>query len=174
MWLSMSSGNQRVLTRTAGLVLVLAALVAGCGGGGNPSGPTDAASLTGFAGTWVGSMSESGGSMMGSNIMGGMMSGMMSGQMTWQMSQSGANVTGAMDMSGFKGTGRMTISGTITGRTMTFTMAIPAGGLPEPGCAATGNGTAQMNGNTMTGTYSGSNTCSGTFTNGQVMLSRRP
>jgi len=119
-------------------------------------------------------MSESGTAMMGSGTMGGMMSGMMSGKMTWQMTQNGANVTGDMELSGFKGTGRMTISGTITGQTMTFTMNIPAGGMPEPGCAASGNGTAQMNGNTMTGTYSGANTCSGAFANGRVMLSRNP
>ena len=160
--------------RKLGFVLVLAAFVAGCAGGGTSAGPTGTVPQTGYAGTWMGSMAESGGSMMGSGIMGGMMSGMMSGQMTWQMTQTGTNVTGNMEMAGFKGTGQMMISGTIAGQTMTFTMNIPAGGMPEPGCAATGNGTAQMNGNTMTGTYSGSNTCSGAFSNGQVTLSRKP
>ena len=157
-----------------GIVLVLATVLAGCAGGGNSSGPTDVGSLTGYAGTWMGSMAESGGSMMGSGIMGGMMSGMMSGQMTWQMTQTGTNVTGAMEMTGFKGTGQMMISGAIAGQTMTFSMNIPAGGMPESGCAATGNGTAQMNGNTMTGTYSGSNTCSGAISNGHFTLSRKP
>ncbi len=153
-----------------GFVLFLAAVVAGCGGGGNSAGPTDASSLTGYAGTWVGSMSESGGAMMGSGTMGGMMSG----QVTWHMTQTGANVQGDMDMSGFRGTGRMAITGTITGQTMTFTMNIPAGGMPDAGCAASGTGTAQMNGNAMTGTYSGSNTCSGAFTNGKIKFSRGP
>ena len=160
--------------RKFGFILLLAAFMAGCGGGGSSIAPTDPGSTTGYAGTWVGSMSESGGAMMGSGTMGGMMSGMMSGQMTWQMTQNGANVTGDMELSGFQGTGRMTISGTISGQTMTFTMNIPAGGMPEPGCGASGNGTAQMNDNTMTGTYSGSNTCSGVFTDGRVMLSRNP
>ena len=153
-----------------GFVLVLATVLAGCSGGGNSSSPTDAGSQTGYAGMWTGSMAESGGSMMGSGIMGGMMSG----QMTWQMTQTGTNVTGAMEMTGLKGTGQMMISGTIAGQTMTFTMNIPAGGMPESRCAATGNGTAQMNGNTLTGTYSGSNTCSGAFSNGQFTLSRKP
>ena len=160
--------------RKAGFVLCLAAFVASCGGSGSSIGPTAPGSLTGSTGTWVGSMSESGGAMMGSGIMGGMMSGMMAGQMTWQMTQTGTNVTGNMEMKGFKGTGQMMISGTIAGQTMTFTMNIPAGGMPESGCAATGNGTAQMNGNTMTGTYSGSNTCSGAFLNGRFTLSRKP
>ena len=157
-----------------GVVLVLATVLTGCAGGGNSNGPTGAASQMGYGGTWIGSMAESGGSMMGSGIMGGMMSGMMSGQMTWQMTQTGANVTGNMEMTPFKGTGQMMISGTMAGQTMTFTMNIPAGGMPESGCAATGNGTAQMNGNTMTGTYSGSNTCSGAFSKGQFTLSRKP
>ena len=160
--------------RKVGFVLVLASVLAGCAGGGNSNGATDAGSQTGYAGTWMGSMTESGGSMMGSGIMGGMMSGMMSGQMTWQMTQNGTNVTGKMEMTAFKGTGQMMISGAIVGQTMTFTMNIPAGGMPESGCGATGNGTAQMNGNTMTGTYSGSNTCSGAFSNGQFTLSRKP
>ena len=153
-----------------GLALFLAAIVAGCGGSGSSTGPTGSGSITGYAGTWVGSMSESGGAMMGSGTMGGMMTG----QATWQMTQTGANVTGSMDMSGFRGTGQMAITGTISGQTMTFTMNIPAGGMPDAGCVAKGNGTAQMNGNTMTGTYSGSNTCSGPFSNGQITLSRKP
>jgi hypothetical protein len=150
--------------RKFGFVLFLAAFAAGCGSSGNSIRPSDAGSLSGYAGTWMGSMAESGGSMMGS--------GMMSGQMTWQMTQTGTNVTGNMDMTGFKGTGKMMISGTIAGQTMSFTMNIPAGGMPESGCASTGNGTAQMNGNTMTGTYSGSNTCSGAFSNGQLSSRR--
>lgn len=159
--------------RKFGFILFLAAFGAGCGGGDHSMGPTGPGSMTNHTGTWGGSMSESGGATMGSGMMGGMMGGMMSGQMTWQMTQTEANVTGHMEMSAFRGTGRMAISGTISGQTMTFTMNIPAGGMPEPGCAATGNGTAQMNGNTMTGTYSGSNTCSGAFSNGQFTLSRR-
>ena len=154
--------------RKFGFILFLAVFVAGCGGG-NSMGPTRGGSMANHAGTWGGSMSEPGGATMGS----GMMGGMMGGQMTWQMTQTEANVTGHMEMSPFRGTGRMAISGTISGQTMTFTMHIPAGGMPEPGCAATGNGTAHMNGNTMTGTYSGSNTCSGPFSNGQFTLSRR-
>lgn len=161
---------KELLMGKVGFVLVLATVLAGCSGGGNSSSPTDAGSQTGYAGMWTGSMAESGGSMMGSGIMGGMMSG----QMTWQMTQTGTNVTGKMDLTGFKGTGQMMISGAIAGQTMTFTMNIPAGGMPESGCGATGNGTAQMNGSTMTGTYSGSNTCSGAFSNGHVTLSRKP
>ena len=156
--------------RKFGFILFLAVFGAGCGGGEHSMGPRGPGSMTNHTGTWGGSMSESGGATMGS----GMMGGMMSGRMTWQMTQTEANVTGHMEMSAFRGTGRMAISGTISGQTMTFTMNIPAGGMPEPGCTATGNGTAHMNGNTMTGTYSGSNTCSGAFTNGRIMLSRNP
>jgi hypothetical protein len=158
-----------------GLVLFVAAIIAGCSSsGGNAAGATVPGSTTGYAGTWAGSMSESSGSMMGSGIMGGVMSGMMSRKMTWQMTESGAGLTGEMEMADFRGTGKMTISGTVSGQTMNFTMNIPAGGMPESGCAAHGNGTAQMNGNTMTGTYAGSNTCSGAFTSGQVTLTRQP
>ena len=159
--------------RKFGFILFLAVFVAGCGGSGSSMGPTGPGSMANYAGTWGGSMSESGGATMGSGTMGGLMRGMMAGQMTWQMTQTEANVTGHMEMSPFRGTGRMAISGTISGQTLTFTMNIPAGGMPELGCAATGNGIAHMNGNTMTGTYSGSNTCSGPFSNGQFTLYRR-
>lgn len=162
-------------------VFLLFPLFAACGGGSpmNPMAPGPMGSaatgpMSSFAGTWTGSMSEPGGTMMGSGIMGGMMSGMMSGQMTWLMTQNGDGVTGYMDMPGFHGSGRMTISGTASAQTMTFTMTIPAGGMPEPGCAANATGTAQVSGNTMTGSYSGGNTCTGSFSNGRIMLSRRP
>ena len=159
--------------RKFGFILFLAVFVAGCGGSGSSMGPTGPGSMANYAGRWGGSMSESGGATMGSGTMGGLMRGMMAGQMTWQMTQTDANATGYMEMSAFQGSGRMAIAGTISGQTMTFTMNIPTGGMPEPGCAATGSGTAQMNGNTMTGTYSGTNTCSGRFSNGQFTLSRR-
>jgi hypothetical protein len=154
------------------LMGLLAVVSQGCGSGDSMMGPN----AMSFGGMWSGSMSESGGTMMGSRTMGGVMGGMMGGttpgQMEWQLMQNGSDMTGYMDMAAFRGTGRMTMTGRTSGQTLTFTMTIPSGGMPDAGCGATAMGTAQMSGTAMTGSYSGTNTCSGPF-NGQVNLTKR-
>ncbi len=128
---------------------------------------TAAPTASSVSGTWVGTASDSSGTMMGS----GMTSSMRS-NMTWQITQSGNAFTGTMQFQGFSA-GMMTVSGIIDANTVTFTMTIPNGGMMAS-CSAVANGTLDLNA-VMTqihGTYSGSNTCTGMFTGGQMSMTR--
>jgi hypothetical protein len=101
------------------------------------------------------------------------MSASMMGDMTWQITQTGHTFTGTMQFPGYGAMG--TVSGTINGRTATFTMTMPSGGMMTATCTAAGSGTFEMDDlmTQMHGTYSGSNACSGPFDHGQMFLNRR-
>ncbi len=137
----------------------------------NPGGPTPPAVPGGgssFAGTWTGSASDSSGSMMGSGL----------GSMTWTLAQTGTQVTGAMSFLGMTpGQANPTIIGTVSGSTMNFSITMPVTSMPPPfgACSATAAGTATLsaNGASMTGTYTGNNTCVGGFAGGQLSLIRQ-
>lgn len=148
-------------------VVLLTSLAAACGGN-SPMAPSTPASMIG---TWTGSASDSTSSAGGGSMMG--QAGM--GTMTWQLTQSGSTVTGSMSFSGLQGMMAGSFSGTMVGEDMTFTMDMPAGSMMSSGCTARATGTAHMlvSTGTMTGTYTGSNSCSGAFTNGQMTMTRR-
>ena len=95
------------------------------------------------------------------------------GAMTWQLTQSGSTVTGSMSFSGMQGGRPGSFSGTMSGDDMTLTMDLPSGSMMSSGCSARATGTARVSGTTMTGTYGGSNSCTGAFTNGQMTMTRR-
>lgn len=162
-----------------GLTLAAAAALAACGSdssmggmGGMPAtGGNPAAS---FAGTWVGSLSEGGGTMMGSRSMGAMMGGPMMGHATWTLSDDGTTVTGSMDMSSFGGSGRMQMTGTKSGDRWNFTMTIPAGMMSDASCSSSAVGTCLVVAGAMTGTYSGTNSCTGAFSGGSLTMVRQP
>ena len=160
------------MVRKSTIAVLLTLSLAGCGGSSNMMSPSTQMPL--ITGTWSGSMSESGGTVMGSSYMGGMMSGMMSGRMAWHLSQDGDRVTGSMEMSGFGGTGVMTMTGTVSGSTVNLRMSIPSGGMHEPGCQSDAQCTLQVDGSgtRMTGPYSGTNSCSGPFSGGQITLAK--
>lgn len=71
------------------------------------SGPVSGAVVTG---TWVGTVSDSSGTMMGAGLSAAMM-----GNMTWQIAQTGNALTGVMQFPGYAGSG--TVSATINGKT---------------------------------------------------------
>ena len=54
-------------------------------------------------------------------------------------------------------------------------MDMATGSMMSSGCSSKATGTAHVNRTTMmmTGTYSGSNSCSGAFTSGQMTMNRR-
>jgi hypothetical protein len=137
-----------------------------------PSGPTGATGATSMTGTWAGSASDSSSGSMGAGSLMGQ-AGM--GTMTWPLTQSGSTVTGAMSFSGMQGRMPGSFSGTMSGEEMTFTMDMPNESMMSSGCSARATGTAHVDGTrmTLTGTYSGSNSCTGSFTNGQMAMTRR-
>jgi hypothetical protein len=97
--------------------------------------------------------------------------------MGWQVTQADTSFSGTvtlMDTStGF--TGRGSVSGTVSGSSIHFSITVPAGGFEGPlaSCTASVSGDAQASSSSITGTYSGSNSCSGTITSGQLTLTKQ-
>jgi hypothetical protein len=137
---------------------VLTSLMAGCGGDSPAPSPSPP---SGLGGTWTGAVSDSSGP----------------GQMSWMLSESGGTISGAVTItdavSGYGGQG--TISGTVEASAINFTITIAAGGFDAPfnTCSAQITGSATLDGSTITGTYSGSNSCNGTVNEGQLSLTRQ-
>ena len=154
------------------VAVLLASFASACGGSAttSPSASTASASM---AGAWVGIASDSSssigaGSMMGQADM---------GTMTWQLTENGSIETGPMTFSGSGMQGRTpgTLVGTMSGDDMSFAMDMPSSSMMSTGCSSRATGTAHVNRTTMTmtGTYSGSNSCSGAYTSGQMTMTRR-
>jgi len=153
----------RGVLATLGIAAVL--LAAGCSTS-SPASPSRSAALSG---TWGGSTSDSTGSMMGAGLSTSMMA-----NTTWTITQNGSSFSGNMQFAGFHG-GSVTVSGTLTGHGGTFTMTMPIGSMMMGACGATASGSFDMD-EFMTqlhGTYTGTNTCSGPFKDGQVSFTRR-
>ena len=148
-------------------VVLVSCFVAACGDS-SPTAPTASTSMTG---TWAGSASDSSTSMGTGSLMG--QAGM--GTMTWPLTQSGSTVTGSMSFAGMQGRTPGAFSGMMSGDEMTFTMDMPMASMMSSGCTARATGTARVDRTkmTMTGTYGGSNSCTGSFTNGQMTMTRR-
>lgn len=160
--------------KKAFIVIVLTSVAAACGANSStaPSMSAPAASAS-LAGTWAGTASDSSrsmgtGSMMGQADM---------GTMTWQLTESGSTVIGSMSFSGSGMQGRMPGSflGNMSGDDITFTMDMPSNTMMSSGCSSNATGTGHINRTTMvmTGTYSGKNICTGTYTGGQMTMTHR-
>ena len=155
-----------------GTTILLAATVgaAACTSATSPSMPTAPSSTasTTMTGAWVGSASDSSGSMMGAGLTSAMMN-----NAHWSITQTGNTFSGTMQFSGYMG-GTMTVTGAMSGHSGTFTMTIPSGSMMMAGCTATATGTFDMD-DMMTqfqGSYAGMNSCVGAFDHGQMSLHR--
>lgn len=110
-------------------------------------------------GTWIGTATDSTRQM----------------TMTWQLTQSDSNVTGTFTATAPVGTPIYTggsIAGTASATALAFTIAVPRGSVVDaPDCSATFSGTADdVRADSMSGTYSGADTCGGTFVGGRFTL----
>src|SRR5262245_36060233 len=150
-------------TLLALFALVSASACAGGGGGGSasPSQPTSpSAAEASLSGTWTGSAADSSGP----------------GVLSWQVSQSGSSISGSVTMADTRTgiIGRGSLSGSLSGSSITFSISVPVGGFDNPfgSCSATISGTAQAGTGSITGTYTGSNSCSGDVGSGQFSMSR--
>lgn len=155
---------RRLLRHLFAGVVVLSLAASACSGSsdsGGSSPPTSPSSSAGLTGTWVGTASDSSGP----------------GQMTWQLTQSGGSFTGTVAIAdtATKLTGRGTVAGTVSGSSIRFRIAVPAGGFDAPytGCAADASGEGQLNGSAISATYEGSSTCGGTIASGQMTLTKQ-
>jgi hypothetical protein len=143
------------------LVVAVLTCAAGCSGTtpSSPAQPTPGPTPFNLAGKWSGTAIDSSGP----------------GQMTWQLTQNGTTFSGTLSMTDTTAriTGTGTVSGSVSGSSISFSLAIPAGGFggTYASCSASASGTAQASSSQLTGTYAGSNSCTGAITSGQFTLS---
>lgn len=111
-------------------------------------------------GTWSGAASDSSGP----------------GSLILNLTQTGQAVSGpvrgldVLSRATFNGT----LSGTLAGATLAFTIRIPKGGVVAfPNCGITIQASSQIvAGTLMTGSYTGTNSCTGPISNGQFILEK--
>lgn len=98
-------------------------------------------------------------------------------QMTWTLTQTNASVSGPALVALPSGTVLMNggLTGTLSGMTLTYAIAVPAGGIPlQPSCSGQIGGTSTVaTSSTMSGTYAvTSSTCSTGLTSGSFTLTK--
>jgi hypothetical protein len=164
--------------RTSDVTLfgALAAWVAACGSMSStlPTAPTPAPAPAAPAptpvngaltGTWTGMGSDS----------------FSPERITVVIAQSGSAISGTAEINAVDPTDgtcgschkikRGTLTGTVAGGVVTISMKFPAGGdVPAPICDAEFNATAALLDGRIAGTYVGSDTCEGTYSNGVIDL----
>ena len=151
-----------------GFTAVIAFASLACGGsGGGLSSPTQSTpALTSSAplnlsGTWSGPASDSSGP----------------GQMTWKITQEGASFSGALTMIDMSTSlsGRGSVSGAVSGSSIQFSIRVPVAGFDSPyaSCSTDVSGDGQASTLSITGAYSGSNSCGGAIASGQLTLSKQ-
>lgn len=94
--------------------------------------------------------------------------------MTWVLSQSGPSVSGtvtaATPEAGVVASG--SLSGTLSGSTLQFSIAVPAGNVAgNPGCAVSITGIGDVTASRISALYSGIASCAGVF-NGEFALNK--
>ena len=126
---------------------------------------------TGFGGAWSGTSDDSQGKV---NI-------------AWSLTESGGTVSGSVTTQAVDPNDGScnschrnksgAVSGTTSGSTLSLTMFFAAGanGDPTPACSATLTASASMLAEgQLKGSYTGSDTCEGPFSNGTLAMTRRP
>jgi len=129
-----------------------------------PSSPSTPA-VTSFAGTWTGDLALQ----------------TTATRMTWTLSQSGTTVTGPVIVTLPSGIVLMNgaLTGTVASSTLTYTIAVAAGGIPsQPACSGQLGGTVSQSSGTSPVTLSGSyavasSTCATPFSSGSFTLARQ-
>jgi hypothetical protein len=88
------------------------------------------------------------------------------GRMRWVLSHAGSAVDGIVTVTNPQGatTARGTLAGTLNGSSLSFTIAMPAGGLTAvPSCSASIEGLADVTSSAIGGPFSGTASCSTSF-----------
>lgn len=96
--------------------------------------------------------------------------------MSWQLTQAGASFSGTATVTVDAGLGgRGAVSGTVSSSSIHFSISIPVGGFDSPyaSCSADVSGDGQTSSTSITGTFSGSNSCTGAITSGELTLTRQ-
>ena len=139
-------------------LLAACAMLAGCGGSSTTTPSTPANSTV--TGTWRGTGTDA---VEGS-------------QFTWVLVQDGSNnVTGSTSFLGVRSSFNATgpISGSVAGQVFTFSFTLDFA-APFQFCKVTANGSAQVTSTSLTGSYTGTNSCEGgPFSRGQFTLTKQ-
>src|SRR5262245_4031905 len=140
------------------LPLLALTLTTACKSDSSSTPAAPSAPVLNVAGSWRGTATDSSGP----------------GTISMQVTQSGTNLTGTVNMSVITATGRGTLTGTVSGSSIHLTIAIPAGGFDAPfgSCTASVTGDGQVSASSITATYTGTNSCSGSITKGELTLSK--
>jgi hypothetical protein len=148
----------RRVTRLLFLPLLVLTLTAACKGTSSSAPAAPSVTVVSLAGSWRGTATDSSGP----------------GTVSMQVTQSGTNLTGTVSMSVITATGRGTLTGTVSGSSIHLTIAIPAGGFDAPfaSCTASVSGDGQASASSITVIYTGTNSCSGPITKGELTLSK--
>jgi hypothetical protein len=148
----------RRATRQLFLPLLLFTFTAGCKGTSSSAPAAPSAIVVNLAGSWRGTATDSSGP----------------GTISLQITQSGTNLTGTASLSVITATGRGTLTGTVSGSSIHLTIAIPAGGFDGPfgSCTASVTGDGAASPSSITLIYTGTNSCSGPITKGELTLSK--
>jgi hypothetical protein len=145
------------------VVAALAVFVIACGSPTMPSKPLS------VAGAWSGTSVDSQGTTV----------------VAWTLTENGTQVSGTVqtrapdpDDGSCNACHRNksgTFAGTIAGDVLTLNLQFAAGvaGDPTPICSATMTGSAASLGRQLSGAYTGSDTCEGTFLNGTITMTRK-
>ena len=95
------------------------------------------------------------------------------GTVWWEIVQKGTSIAGSMKSEGTGGRMSGNISGTVDGSRLSFVISIPLGSVEEyPHCSAEARGTASVSAAMINGTLSGTNSCFGAFSGGNLQLFR--
>jgi hypothetical protein len=144
--------------------LLLALVVSACVESSRDRPGEPSSTVANIAGTWRGSLTVQGTAM----------------QMTWALAQTNATVSGTAIVTLASGTVLLngTLSGTVTGTTLTYSIAVGPGGVPsQPACTGQLGGTASLVGTSpvtaLNGSYSVvSSSCPIPLTTGTLSLTR--
>ena len=103
----------------------------------------------------------------------------LSARMTWTLTQTNSSVSGPVVIALPNGVVLVngTLNGTLAGSTLTYTITIPAGGIPtQPGCAGQLDGTVDATvaaTSTLSGSYTlTSSTCGAPLAGGSITLTK--
>lgn len=148
----------RRVTRLLFLPLLVLTLTVACKSSSESTPAAPSATVLNVAGSWRGTATDSSGP----------------GTISLQITQSGTNLTGTVNMSVTTATGKGTLTGTVSGSAIHLTIAIPAGGFDGPfgSCTASVSGDGQASASSITVIYTGTNSCSGPITKGELTLSK--
>ena len=147
-------------------------LMPGCGSPGSPASPAGPAQSLTLSGTWTGTSLDPQGAA----------------TLTLVLTQSGGAISGSAVMKAVNDPAVArndcatchknkpgTVSGTLSGTTLALVMFFPSGDKADitPACSFTIDGRAlNVTDGSVTGTYSGGDSCEGAFTDGALRLTR--